>query len=31
MRYNGRTLDPGTPTLAEILRENGYHTGMAGK
>ena len=28
---NGRNLDLYTPTIAEILAENGYHTGMAGK
>jgi len=28
---NGRNLDPDSPTVAEILSEKGYHTGMAGK
>lgn len=28
---NGRSLDLDAPTIAEILVENGYHTGMAGK
>jgi arylsulfatase A-like enzyme len=31
MALNGRTLSLYAPTLAEILSENGYHTGMAGK
>jgi arylsulfatase A-like enzyme len=31
MAKNGRNLDLYTPTIAEILAENGYHTGMAGK
>jgi arylsulfatase len=28
---NGQSLDPDIPTIAEILHENGYHTGMTGK
>ncbi len=28
---NGRTLDANTPTIAELLKQAGYHTGMAGK
>jgi arylsulfatase A-like enzyme len=28
---NGNNLDPDSPTVAEILSANGYHTGMAGK
>ena len=31
MAENGRNLDLFSPTLAEILSDNGYHTGMAGK
>ncbi len=31
LAINGRNLDINTPTLPEILVENGYHTGMAGK
>ena len=31
MANNGRNLDLYTPTIAEILAKNGYHTGMAGK
>ena len=31
MARNGRNLDLYSPTLAEILAENGYKTGMAGK
>ena len=28
---NGNNLDPDSPTVAEILSDNGYHTGMSGK
>jgi arylsulfatase A-like enzyme len=31
MANNGRNLDLDSPTVAEILADNGYHTGMAGK
>ena len=31
LHLNGRTLSPNAATIAEILKENGYHTGMAGK
>jgi arylsulfatase A-like enzyme len=31
MALNGRNLDPGSPTIAELLKDAGYHTGMAGK
>ena len=31
MAKNGRNLDLYAPTIAEILAEKGYHTGMAGK
>jgi arylsulfatase len=31
LALNGRNLSTEVPTLAEILLENGYHTGMAGK
>ena len=31
LAVNGRNLDQDAPTIAEILAENGYHTGMAGK
>jgi arylsulfatase A-like enzyme len=31
MAQNGRNLSQDSPTLAEILAVNGYHTGMAGK
>ena len=31
MANNGQNLSPDSPTLPEILVENGYHTGMAGK
>jgi len=28
---NGQTLSPNAATIAEVLKANGYHTGMAGK
>ena len=28
---NGQTLSRNAATIAEVLKENGYHTGMAGK
>lgn len=28
---NGQTLSRGAATIAEVLKENGYHTGMSGK
>jgi arylsulfatase A-like enzyme len=31
LRSNGASLSKDVPTLAEILRDNGYHTGMTGK
>ncbi|MCG8697461.1 MAG: arylsulfatase [Bacteroidales bacterium] len=31
LHRNGRNLSSATPTLAEILRDNGYSTGMLGK
>ena len=31
LRNNGASLSKNVPTLAEILRDNGYHTAMAGK
>ncbi|MCP4175490.1 MAG: arylsulfatase [Fuerstiella sp.] len=31
LRSNGASLSRDVPTLAEILRDNGYHTGMTGK
>ena len=31
MANNGQTLSPDSPTIAELLRDQGYHTGMAGK
>ena len=31
MAHNGRTLSPDVPTIAELLRNQGYQTGMTGK
>lgn len=31
LAQNGRTLSRNAATIAEVLKENGYHTGMAGK
>lgn len=31
LALNGRSLARNSATIAEVLRENGYHTGMAGK
>jgi arylsulfatase A-like enzyme len=31
LAQNGRTLARNSATIAEVLKENGYHTGMAGK
>jgi arylsulfatase A-like enzyme len=31
LAQNGRTLFRNAATIAEVLKENGYHTGMAGK
>ena len=31
LNLNGQTLSRNAATIAEVLRENGYHTGMAGK
>ncbi|WP_321375948.1 arylsulfatase [uncultured Draconibacterium sp.] len=31
LNLNGQTLSRNAATIAEVLKENGYHTGMAGK
>ena len=31
LRFNGQSLSRNAPTIAEILKDNGYNTGMAGK